>query len=127
MPRLTIACPAALVSDANALGAALGMSMADVETYRALAWQDAQGNRYACASLEVTEAWLEGAQRPLARPEWDSAAQIDMAAAARAQAAVVLLTEPAPAAPTDLTAMIWPEGREAIALMGLTAIEPESV
>lgn len=126
MPRITIACPAALTSDANQLAAALGQSMADAETYGPPGWQDNTGNLYAAASLDVSEAWLEAAQQPLARPAWDTEEQIDMTAAARAQAAVVLLSEPAPATPDALTALVWPNGLEALALMGVAPIPGEA-
>jgi hypothetical protein len=123
MPRITMACPAANVADANQLAACLGFSMADAETYGPPNWQAAGGARYSCASLDVSEDWLTQAQQPLVRPAWDVDEQIDMVAAARAQATVVLLTEPAPATLTALTALVWPDGPAALAAMGLVVVE----
>ena len=126
MPRITLACPEPLIPDANQLAAALGFSMADALTFRGNGWQDSVGNLYAAASGEVSEAWLTIAQEPLTRPAWDTDDQIDMDAAARAQAAVALLAEPAPATPSALTVLPWPSGPEALALMGLVAVDAQT-
>lgn len=123
MPRITIACPAASVADANQLAACLGFSMADAETYGPLNWQTADGALYSCASLEVADEWLAKAQQPLVRPAWDVGEQINMAAAVRAQAAMVLLTEPALAATVGLTALVWPVGLDAVKMIGLMAVQ----
>lgn len=128
MPRLTIACPVALIDDANQLAAALGESMGDAQTFRGDGWQDAGGNRYAAASGEVSEAWLATVQDTLTRPAWDVDEQIDMDAAARAQAAMVFWTAadetPAPlASPAALTALAGPDGPNALAMMGLSAVQ----
>lgn len=122
MPRLTIACPAALIPDANQLAAALGTSMDDATTFGEPIWQDARSNLYAAASLDVSEEWLAFAQQPVVRPAWDTDEQIDMVAAARAQAVLVILIEPAPATTTTITALIWPSGPEALELMGIVPV-----
>jgi hypothetical protein len=112
-----------MIGDARHLAMALGLSPADADTYRPPCnWQDSAGNIYSAASWESSAAWFAAALQPLTRPAWDTDALIDMAAAARAQAAVVLLTEPAPATPAALTALIWPDGPEALALMGLAPV-----
>ena len=121
--RITIACPVAMMDDANQLAAALGFSMADAETFRGNGWQDSVGNLYAAASGEVSEAWLTIAQEPLTRPAWDTDDQIDMVAAERAQAVAVVLVEPALATNTNLTVFEWPSGPEALALMGIVPVE----
>ena len=88
--RLTVACPETMIPDARHLAMVLGYGPADVDTYREPGWQDAQGNRYAVASTLVWGAFIEIATGPLTRPEWDADEIVDMDAAARAQAAVVL-------------------------------------
>ena len=88
--RITIACPATLRSDANQLAMVLGYRPDDAETYVALNWQDAGGNLYACASLIVSDTFTTTAQSGLQRPSWDVDNIIDMDAARRAQAALVL-------------------------------------
>jgi hypothetical protein len=66
----------------------------------------------------------------LTRPEWDTEEIIDMAAANRAQSALVfwmpeydeegnLLTPPPKAEPTKLTAIGGPDGLAALQMMGL--------
>lgn len=120
MPRVTIACPVALISDANHLAAALGQSLADSQTFRGDGWQDAAGNRYAVASGEMSEARLAMLRASLTRPAWDTGKGVSMAAAARAQTAVVLLEKPALASAEALTALVWPNASEALKFMGLT-------
>lgn len=122
-----MACPAANVADANQLAACLGFSMADAETYGPPNWQAAGGARYSCASLDVSEDWLTQAQQPLVRPAWDVDEQIDMVAAARAQATVLIWvagseTPPPSAGPGVLVTIVGLEGIEAVALMGLTSV-----
>lgn len=126
MPRITIACPDAMRGDANQLGAVLGLGPHDATTYGEPIWQDAEGRLYSCASLDVTDDWLAAGTAPLQRPEWDSAEQIDMDAAARAQATTVLWAgdgDAPHAAPDALTVIVGVPGVEAVALMGLTQVE----
>jgi hypothetical protein len=129
--RITAACPEAMIADANNLSMVLAAGPADGETYRGLNWQDANGNRYAAASWEATEEWIAKAEGPLVRPDWDTGPPyvIDMEAAGRAQAALVVWLggdDPAPqAAPEVLTAVGGIGGPEALAAMGLTMVEVE--
>jgi hypothetical protein len=128
MPRMTVATPDAHRAAANHLACVLGASMADALTYGPPTWQDAQGNLYACASVDVGEEWLAAAQQPLQRPAWDTAEQIDMAAAAQAQALIVLWAgEGAPplASPGALTVIVGMEGVDAVAAMGLTQVSED--
>ena len=121
--RLTIACPAALRDDANDLAMVLGFGPADALTYGALNWQDAGGNLYACASLPVSDAFVTAAQSTLVHPAWDATNAISMAAANRAQAALVFSLEPVTAMPDKLTACAGDDGLAMLAAMGLTRIE----
>jgi hypothetical protein len=112
----------------------LAFSEADASTYGALRWQDADGNLYAAASFLAGEQWVEAAQQPLTRPEWDTEELIDMEAAERAQAAMVVWLgsgdaeepTPVPQASTDaLTVVAGDDGLAALAEMGLTAVPEE--
>jgi hypothetical protein len=127
MPRITIACPEALIPDANQLAAALGQSMADAETFNSVGWQDATSNLFSAASVAVSDSWIVKAQEPLVRPEWDTAEEIDMVAASRAQAVLVFVTEPTPATIDQITAMIWDDGLQALDMMGLVIVAEESL
>jgi len=118
--RLTIACPDALRDDANDLATVLGYGPADALTYGALNWQDADGNLYACASLSVGAAFTTTAQSGLQRPAWDTDNYISMAAANRAQAALVFSLEPVLALPDKLTACAGDDALATLAAMGLT-------
>ena len=126
MPRITAAAPQALVSDSNNFAMCLGYSLADGLTFSNLNWQDANGGLYGCASWEASEEWLGKAQEPLERPSWDVDEVIDMEAAGRAQAALVVSTEAVAADPAVLTAISGMDGLDAIAAMGLVVkSEPE--
>lgn len=124
MTRITAAAPEALVSDANNYAMCLGYSEADGLTFSNLNWQDTQGNLYGCASWEASEEWLGKAQEPLDRPSWDVDDVIDMVAAGRAQATLVLSTEAIPASPAALTAITGMQALDAIEAMGLV-VKPE--
>lgn len=122
--RITVACPVAMKPDANNLAMVLAFGPPDAETYRGANWQDANGNLYAAASFEARDEWVLAAQAPLQRPAWDvSPYTISMAAAERAQAALVFSLEPIPAAPGKLTAIGGMDGPAALAAMGLTQVE----
>jgi len=125
--RITVACPEALISDANNLAMVLAKSEADNLTYREPIWKDANGNFYAVTSFEVTEDWVTRAQAALVRPEWDVNNIIDMDAANRAQAALIFEVFPnIPAvAATGLSALAGPRAHEALSLMGLVHISNE--
>jgi hypothetical protein len=125
MTTVTFAAPETLVSDSNNLMMCLGTSLADGNTFASLNWQDASGGLYACSSWEATDAWLEALQAPLVRPEWDVDEDIDMAAAERAQAALVLSAEAVLASPAALTAITGMEALAAVAAMGLNPVETQ--
>jgi hypothetical protein len=103
----------------------LGYGPDDAQTYGALNWQDAAGNLYACASLPVSDTFTTTAQTALERPTWDTNNIISMAAANRAQAALVFWqqgdTDAPQASPDKLTVIRGPEGLVALAMMGLSA------
>jgi len=121
--RLTIACPEAMRDDANNLAMVLGFGPDDVQTYVALNWQDVDGNLYACASLPVSDAFTTTAQATLQRPAWDTDNVISMAAANRAQAALVFSLTPVTAMPDKLTACAGDDALATLAAMGLTQVE----
>jgi len=132
MTRLTAACPADLIADGNQLAMALGQSAADGLTYNALGWQDSDGNTYAAASFIASPDWIAGATQPLQRPAWDTDEAIDMDAAGRAQAALVVWLggdDPIPqAAPGALTVVAGDDGLAFMAAMGLgQAPEPDAL
>jgi len=123
--RLTIACPTALRSDANNFAMVLGYGPSDAETYVALNWQDADGNLYAVASLPVSDTFTTAAQVALQRPAWDTDSAISMAAANRAQAALVFSLEAVEVAPDKLTACAGDDALATLAAMGLTQVEAQ--
>jgi hypothetical protein len=125
--RITAAAPESLIDDANQLAMVLAYGTDDANTYRGLNYQDADGNLYACASWEASPEFVPRATSPLVRPEWDTDFIIDMAAAERAQAALVFSEEAVQATPAALTAIGGMTGTQALAAMGLTAVPQEDL
>lgn len=104
--RVTIACPEALIRDANQLALCLGLGPEDAQTYGEAVWQDAAGNRYAVASAVVSRHFAAVAASALSEPAWGA----DMAAARRAQAALrVIAPSAAPEAPPPPDPCATPE------------------
>jgi hypothetical protein len=128
--RLTAAAPEALRAAANQLAMVLAFSEADANTYGSLRWQDSEGNLYAAASFIAQPEWIVAAQAPLQRPEWDTGEIIDMDAAERAQAALVVwlggdsedVLHPPQANPDALTVVAGDDGLAALAAMGLVQV-----
>ena len=85
-------CPAAHVGDATARVMALGASAAEwQDTFATVGWQASDGALYSVASWDADDAWLAAVQSVPDRPAWDvEPYEINMAAAIRAQALVVL-------------------------------------
>jgi len=90
--RIIVICPEAHVGDANHLAMALGGSVdAWQDTFGAASRPDADGALYSVASWDADDAWLVAVQSVPDRPAWDvEPYEINMAAAIRAQALVVL-------------------------------------
>jgi len=82
--KATIAAPAAHIPDANQLALCLGESSADDQTFTKASYQDAQGRLYAVCSTVAKPIFAEMAGQTLKAP--DHAADMDLAAATRAQA-----------------------------------------
>jgi len=122
MTRITAAAPEALIYSSNQLAMVLAFSVADDLTYTGLNWTDADGNLYAAASWEASDAWVESVSQPLVRPAWDVDEVIDMVAAAAAQAVLVFSTEPVLAMRDKLTALSGPDAVAALGLMGLVPV-----
>lgn len=108
MIRVTLACPEALIGDANQLASVLGYSRADAATFGLAVWRDADGHRYAVASTLAAPNFRQDATAPLVAPAWEA----DLDAARRAQA---LLRIGGAAAPAALVAVIGEDPRAALA------------
>jgi hypothetical protein len=127
---LTIAVPAAHVADANHFAMAIGYSAGDGQTYSASTWQDTAGNLYSAASLTVSGGFVQAATTALQQPAWDTEEVVDIAAASRAQALVVLWLDggdtTAPQANTNsITAIGGMSGLDALTAMGLARVPQE--
>ena len=125
--RLTITCPQAHTVDANHLAMVLGYSNADDQTYREPQWQDTAGNLYTAASLDVSPLFVRAAGSPLQRPAWDTTNFVNMAAAGRAQARIVIWGlvdgEADPVATPDIIlAMFHPDPMTALAMAGVSPL-----
>lgn len=118
MMRVTIACPEAMIPDANQLAVCLGYGPEDALTYGLPIWLDAAGARYAVASAIVSDAFPGAATSPLTEPAWGA----DMAAAARAQAVIRI---GGAADPSRLVAVFGDDPQAAIAVLGVAQVDAE--
>lgn len=120
--RVTIFVPEAMIDDANQLGLCLGQSVADAQTFKPAAWQDAAGNRYSVSSTLAKATFPEAAATALSAPAF--APDADLAAAERAQAALVMYDPQAPAqaGTAHILAIIGEGATAALALAGVTAL-----
>ena len=128
MTILTIAVPLDMADDANALGGACGESAADLETYQdrpnTPMQRNANGDLFLWHSFPNWFFWQDP-QGELQVPAWDTEGLIDMDAARRAQAALVIWDgeEPTPqAAPGQITVVGGMAGPDALAAMGLQLV-----
>jgi hypothetical protein len=124
---LTISVPHLHVADANHYAMALGHSPAEARSYGIGLWLDGDDNSYAAASLPISDTFIGTARSLLTVPAWDVGHIIDMSAAGRAQALVVLWlvgsSSPAPQArPDAITAIGGMDDAAALALMGLIPV-----
>ena len=124
--RFTAACAADMQVDVPHLAMCLAQGPADAATYDSLSRQDADGNLYAVASF-LADRMTQDPQQALTRPAWDTEPYIvNMTAAARAQAALVIWDGEGPipqAAPGQITVVGGMPGPDALAAMGLSAVE----
>ena len=90
--RIIAICPEAHVGDANQLAMALGGSVdAWQDTFATVGWQAGDGAMCSVASWDADAAWLVAVTETPVRPDWDvDPYAVNMAAAIRAQALVVL-------------------------------------
>jgi hypothetical protein len=130
--RTTIACPEALMADANQLMMVLMEGPADALTFRSASWERG-GAKFAVASFEATPEWLETAQVPLQRPAWDRERIIDMQAAERAQKLLHFWSpgedapEPPKARNDDIPGLARMQASRSVEQLGVTRIETEEV
>lgn len=122
--RVTLACPEAMMPDANQLALVLGESAADDGTFRAANQRDANGDLYATASTVATPTFQTKASGELVAP--DHAPDADLEAARRAQAALVIYDpdNPVQASPDILWAYVEAAPGDARAALDLAGLEP---
>lgn len=121
--RWTIFVPEAMIADANQLALCLGFTPDDAQTFGAASWQDAGGNLYAVASTLAPETFVTSATSQLAAPEF--APDVDLTAAGRAQAALVIYDPQSPvqADPAYILAIIHDNAQSAISLAGVSSVQ----
>jgi len=114
--RITLAVPASMVDDANALASCVGISPSDVNTFLSPGWKDSQGNLYSVCSSQVTGRVIGLLGGGLVAPEWP----VDLVAAQRAKDAIVI---GGTASPSSIAVTIDADGLQSLYAMGLTPIE----
>ena len=86
------ACPESLLADGNNLAACLGESIADLNTYVSLNYQDADGAKYAVIQFGSTNTIISHvASGEAQRPEFDTGSDIDMALAQSGMDSLLLM------------------------------------
>ena len=111
--RSTVACPEAMIPDANQLMRCVGQSAADDQTFGMPNWQDAALNKYACASGLQMKIYDPDA--PLVEPAWGC----DLDAANRA---LLLLRLDVKASPLVIAYWNTADPQAAIAALEVTQI-----
>ena len=147
MLRLTIATPAAHLDDTRNLAVALGWingyTPAEWRASFSAQYQDAEGNIFHVSSFEASTDWIATATTMglVERPpqdvgkldpdtgEYGPPYVVNLAGAHRAQDKLVTWQpgdgDVPQAALGRIVAIVGPSGREALALMGLTVLQPE--
>lgn len=114
--RITLAVPASMIDDANALASCVGISPADVNTFQEPGWKDSKGNLYSVCSSQITVKVIGLLGGGLVVPEWP----VDLLAAQRAKDAIVI---GGTASPSSIAVAIDVDGLQALYAMGLTPAE----
>lgn len=110
--RVTIAAPEHLMAQANHLAAIMGESAADIETFSAAKYQDANGSLYAVCSAVVTKGFLAAQTGGMPSTPAHAEAVIDRA---KAQEAFDSLGQPG-----GLKMVIGDDPHAALEAMGLS-------
>lgn len=118
------AVPEALIFAANQLAMVVAYSAADGETFGAVNAEDASKNLYNARNIWAQSGLFDALQAPLVRPAWDTEEIIDMDAAAQAQAALLIVTEPTPVTHDKITAIRGLEGQAALDALSVTLLPP---
>lgn len=114
--RVTIACPEAMIADANQLMRCVGQSAADDDTFAPASWVDGAGNRYSAASMLVPSDWQTTVMGTLSAPEWGA----DMTAAGRARVDMLFAVA---ADPSRIAVIVGDDPQAAIAALGIAVAE----
>lgn len=124
--RMTLVVPELLMPQANHLALTAGESPDDVHTFTTANYQDRFGNKYAVCSTVIKPIVLTLLSTPLA----DSPIQADGANLELAQAAmdkVVMYAEGVKAMPEHIYIAIDIEPHEFFELVGLSAVESDTI
>jgi hypothetical protein len=128
---ITIIVPEAHMTAANHLGMCKGYSEADGLSYRGANWQDAQGNLYSTTSL-MSHQFAADPLTPCERPVWDAEGVVDLTQATAAQGMIQLYTPSDPDSvkptlgPNTIVVVRGPLPLDALAMMGISAVEGET-
>lgn len=82
--NLSVVCPESLVEDANHLAGAIGMSLEDSKTFKALDWEK-DGVKYSAIQTLLKPAGVDALGSEVVRPDYDTDSVIDLVKAANAQ------------------------------------------
>ena len=126
--RMSLAVPQALMPQANNLALITGLSAADINTFTAANWQDADGNLYAVCSTVIKPVVLGLFGISLSNITLPAhAVNADVVAAQQALDKVVMYKQGDKASTTKIMCAIDFEPLQAFEDMGLTTVETDEV
>jgi hypothetical protein len=122
--QIEITVPLTLKDAANTLAACKGPGgPAELRTFPSPRFTKG-GVQYCWCQVTVSDAWLQGMQQPVQRPEWDAGNQLDIAAA-QAVLSNALILASIPEALPALNRMVVYLGTGLPQALGMTAIPEE--
>ena len=126
--RMSLAVPQELMAQANNLALIAGLSAADINTFTAANWQDADGNLYAVCSTVIKKAVLGLFGISLTDITLPAhAINADITAAQQALDKIVMYKQGDKASTASIICAIDFEPLQAFSDMGLTIIESDLV
>jgi hypothetical protein len=121
---IEITTPASLRQASNILAACKGPGgAAELRTFTGPRFTKG-GVQYCWCQVTVSDAWLQGMQQPVQRPEWDEAGELDIAAAQTVLSNALILASIPNVLPA-LNRMVVYLGTGLPQALGMTAIPDE--
>jgi hypothetical protein len=125
--RLTLAVPESLMDAANNLSLIMGRTTADINTFTQATWQDVNGNLYAVCSAVSKPIVVQALSTGLPDPLPAHAEGADIALAQQALDIIEVYSEGVTVGVDKIVLAIDDTPLDALADMGLTRIETDTI